>query len=305
MKSTRKAYGEFLVEAGSKNNNIVVFDADLAKATCTIDFKNKFPNRHFDMGISEQDMIGTACGMALSGKKVFASSFAMFAAGRAYEQVRNTAAYSHVDINICATHSGLGVGEDGATHQCIEDIALMNVIPDMKIFSPADDIATKKILNECLMLEGPKYIRLGRNEVPDVYSLNDNFRLGGSNTFGNGVDGTIFATGATVSIALDAKLILKSFGIDVRVVDLYSIKPVDVETIVKCASETKILVSVEDHNVIGGIGSIVSNILCEKYPKKLVKIGVQDKFGKSGKADKLYELYGITKENIVRVFKES
>ena len=303
MKSTRKAYGEFLVEAGSKN--IVVFDADLAKATCTIDFKNKFPNRHFDMGISEQDMIGTACGMALSGKKVFASSFAMFAAGRAYEQVRNTAAYSHVDINICATHSGLGVGEDGATHQCIEDIALMNVIPDMKIFSPADDIATKKILNECLMLEGPKYIRLGRNEVPDVYSLNDNFRLGGSNTFGNGVDGTIFATGATVSIALDAKLILKSFGIDVRVVDLYSIKPVDVETIVKCASETKILVSVEDHNVIGGIGSIVSNILCEKYPKKLVKIGVQDKFGKSGKADKLYELYGITKENIVRVFKES
>lgn len=305
MKSTRKAYGEFLVEAGSKNNNIVVFDADLAKATCTIDFKNKFPNRHFDMGISEQDMIGTACGMALSGKKVFASSFAMFAAGRAYEQVRNTAAYSHVDINICATHSGLGVGEDGATHQCIEDIALMNVIPDMKIFSPADDIATKKILNECLMLEGPKYIRLGRNEVPDVYSLNDNFRLGGSNTFGNGEDGTIFATGATVSIALDAKLILKSFGIDVRVVDLYSIKPVDVKTIVKCASETKILVSVEDHNVIGGIGSIVSNVLCEKYPKKLVKIGVQDKFGKSGKADKLYELYGITKENIVRVFKES
>lgn len=305
MKSTRKAYGEFLVEAGSKNKNIVVFDADLAKATCTIDFKNKFPNRHFDMGISEQDMIGTACGMALSGKKVFASSFAMFAAGRAYEQVRNTAAYSHVDINICATHSGLGVGEDGATHQCIEDIALMNVIPDMKIFSPADDIATKKILNECLTLEGPKYIRLGRNEVPDVYSLNDNFRLGGSNTFGNGVDGTIFATGATVSIALDAKLILKSFGIDVRVVDLYSIKPVDVETIVKCASETKILVSVEDHNVIGGIGSVVSNVLCEKYPKKLVKIGVQDKFGKSGKADKLYELYGITKENIVRVFKES
>lgn len=305
MKSTRKAYGEFLIEAGGKNKNIVVFDADLAKATCTIDFKNKFPNRHFDMGISEQDMIGTACGMALSGKKVFASSFAMFAAGRAYEQVRNTAAYSHVDINICATHSGLGVGEDGATHQCIEDIALMNVIPDMKIFSPADDIATKKILNECLMLEGPKYIRLGRNEVPDVYSLNDNFRLGGSNTFGNGVDGTIFATGATVSIALDAKLILKSFGIDVRVVDLYSIKPVDVETIVKCASETKILVSVEDHNVIGGIGSIVSNVLCEKYPKKLVKIGVQDKFGKSGKADKLYELYGITKENIVRVFKES
>lgn len=305
MKSTRKAYGEYLVELGSRNKEVVVFDADLAKATCTIDFKKKFPKRHFDMGISEQDMIGTACGMALTGKTVFASTFAMFAAGRAYEQIRNTAAYSHVNVNICATHSGLGVGEDGPTHQCIEDIALMNVIPGMTIFSPADDISTKKVLDECLKISGPKYIRLGRNELPDVYSLNDDFVFGGSNVFGSGIDGTIFATGATVSMALEAKLILKSLGVDVRVVDLYSIKPIDKDTIIKCAKETNLLVSIEDHSVIGGIGSIISNVLCENYPKKIVKLGVQDKFGKSGKAEKIYELYGITKENIVKIFKNS
>ena len=305
MKSTRKAYGEYLVELGSRDKEVVVFDADLAKATCTIDFKKKFPKRHFDMGISEQDMIGTACGMALTGKTVFASTFAMFAAGRAYEQIRNTAAYSHVNINICATHSGLGVGEDGPTHQCIEDIALTNVIPGMTIFSPSDDISTKKVLDECLKISGPKYIRLGRNELPDVYSLNDNFVLGGSNVFGSGIDGTIFATGATVSMALEAKLILKSLGVDVRVVDLYSIKPIDKDTIIKCAKETNLLVSIEDHSVIGGIGSIISNVLCENYPKKIVKLGVQDKFGKSGKAEKVYELYGITKENIVKIFKNS
>lgn len=305
MKSTRKAYGEYLVELGSRNKEVIVFDADLAKATCTIDFKKKFPKRHFDMGISEQDMIGTACGMALTGKTVFASTFAMFAAGRAYEQIRNTAAYSHVNVNICATHSGLGVGEDGPTHQCIEDIALMNVIPGMIIFSPADDISTKKVLDECLKISGPKYIRLGRNELPDVYSLNDDFVFGGSNVFGSGIDGTIFATGATVSMALEAKLILKSLGVDVRVVDLYSIKPIDKDTIIKCAKETNLLVSIEDHSVIGGIGSIISNVLCENYPKKIVKLGVQDKFGKSGKAEKIYELYGITKENIVKIFKNS
>lgn len=301
MKSTRKAYGEFLVEIG-EDKNVVVFDADLAQATCTSMFKEKFPNRHFDMGISEQDMIGTACGMALTGKIVFASTFAMFLAGRAYEQVRNTAAYSHVNINLCATHTGLAVGEDGATHQSIEDIALMNVIPDMKVLCPADDIATKKILSSCLNVVGPKYIRLGRSEVPDVYSLNDNFEIGKSNTFGNGKDGTIFSVGTTVSIALEAKELLKQKGIDVRVVDLYSIKPVDKEAIIKCAKETDKLISIEDHSVIGGIGSIISNILTEEYPKKLVKLGVQDRFGKSGKPNKLYELYGITAEKIVENF---
>lgn len=302
MKSTRKAYGEFLVEEGAKNNNIVVFDADLAAATQTKMFADKFPERHFDMGIAEQDMVGTACGMAISGKKVFASSFAMFLAGRAYEQIRNTAAYSHVNINFCATHSGLAVGEDGPTHQCIEDIALMNSIPDMKIFSPADEMATKNILKKCLNLDGPKYIRLGRSDTPDIYSSVDEFELGKSHTFGTGTDATIFATGMTVSIALEAKEILKEKGFNVRVVDLYSIKPVDKYTIIKCAKETDKLISIEDHSIIGGIGSIISNVLTDEYPKKLEKIGVNDMFGKSGNAKKLYEIYGITKDNIVSRF---
>lgn len=305
MKSTRKAYGEFLVEIGDKRKDVVVLDADLAAATCTQMFREKFPERHFDIGIAEQDMVGTACGMALGGSKVFASSFAMFLSGRAYEQIRNTAAYSNIDVNFCATHSGLGVGEDGATHQCLEDIGLMNIVPNMKVLSPADDIATKKILNMCLNEKGPKYIRLGRNETPDVYSLNDEFVLGGSHLFGNGEDGTIFATGITVAIALEAKEQLKKQGKNVRVVDLYSIKPVDKGTILKCARETETLVSIEDHSVIGGIGSIISNILTEEYPKKLYKIGVEDKFGKSGSAKQLYEYYGITKESIIEKFENN
>lgn len=301
MKSTRKAYGEFLVDVG-KNENIVVFDADLAKATCTNMFKAKYPQRHFDIGISEQDLIGTASGMALTGKTVFASTFAMFLAGRAYEQVRNTASYSNVNINLCATHSGLAVGEDGATHQCIEDIALMNVIPGMKIFCPADDISTKKILSECLNLEGPKYVRLGRSEVPYIYNENDTFEIGKSSMFGTGKDGTIFAVGTTVSTALEAKEMLKEKNIDVRVVDLYSIKPIDKERIIDCAKETNLLVSIEDHSIIGGIGSIISNVLTENFPKKLVKLGVKDIFGKSGKPNELYEEYGITSKNIVNIF---
>lgn len=302
MKSTRKAYGEFLVELGRKNKNVIVFDADLAKATYTEMFKKEFPDRHFDIGISEQDMIGTACGAALGGKTVFASSFAMFLTGRAYEQVRNTAGYSHVNINLCATHSGLAVGEDGPTHQCIEDIALMRVIPGMTVVSPADDIATKKILSECLKIEGPKYIRLGRSDAMDIYSENDTFEIGKSKTFGKGTDGTIFATGNTVSIALDAKLELEKSNIFVRVVDLYSIKPVDKDNIIKCAKETDQLISIEDHSIIGGIGSLIADTLSEVYPKKLVKIGVNDVFGKSGDAKKIYELFGLTKENIVNKF---
>lgn len=302
MKSTRKAYGEFLLEKGKQDKDIVVFDADLAMATCTDMFRQEFPERHFDIGISEQDMVGTACGMAMGGKKVFASTFAIFMAGRAYEQIRNTAAYSHVNINLCATHAGLAVGEDGATHQCIEDIALMNVIPTMKVFSPADEISTKRILDMCLDEEGPKYVRLGRSEVPTVYDESYEFRVGGSHTFGDGVDGTIFATGNTVSIALEAKAELENKGKFVRVVDLYSIKPIDKEAILKSASETDILVSIEDHSVIGGIGSIISSVLCEEYPKKVYKIGIQDKFGKSGSAKEIYEMYGLTKENIISKF---
>lgn len=301
MKSTRKAYGEFLLEVG-KNKDVVVLDADLANATKTDAFMKEYPNRHIDVGIAEQDLVGTACGLALSGKTVFASTFAMFMSGRAYDQVRNTAAYSHVNVNLCATHAGVMVGEDGPTHQCIEDVALMNVVPTMKVLSPADDISTKKILSMCMQESGPKYIRLGRSDVEDIYDENATFKIGGSNTFGDGNDGTIFAYGPTVSIALNAKKELEEKGINVRVVDLYSIKPVDRDTIIKCAKETNKLVSIEDHSVIGGIGSIISNVLCEEYPKKLEKIGINDTFGKSGSAKAVYEHFGLTKENIMSKF---
>lgn len=301
MNSTRKAYGEFLSEYGN-NENVVVLDADLAGATKTDMFMKKFPMRHIDVGIAEQDLVGTACGLALSGKTVFASTFAMFMAGRAYDQIRNTAAYSHVNVNLCATHAGVMVGEDGPTHQCIEDIALMNVIPTMKVLAPADDISTKKILELCTKEDGPKYIRLGRSDVDDVYNSDSKFEIGGSNVFGNGTDGTVFTYGSTLQIALKAKEMLKANGIDVRVVDLYSIKPVDRSIIIKCAKETEKLVSIEDHSIIGGIGSIVSNVLCEEYPKKLEKIGINDTFGKSGNWKDVYKYFGLTEDNIISKF---
>ncbi|MBO5476991.1 MAG: transketolase family protein [Clostridia bacterium] len=301
MKSTRKAYGEFLSQLG-EDKNVVVLDADLATATKTDMFMKEYPERHIDVGIAEQDLVGTACGLALSGKTVFASTFAIFMAGRAYDQVRNTAAYSHVNVNLCATHAGVMVGEDGPTHQCIEDIALMNVVPTMKVLSPADDVSTKKILKFCLNEEGPKYIRLGRSDLEDIYTEDAEFKLGGSNTFGDGTDGTVFAYGPTVSIALNAQKELKEKGINIRVVDLYSIKPVDRDIIIKCAKETDKLISIEDHSVIGGIGSIISNVLCEEYPKKLEKIGIKDTFGKSGNWKVVYEYFGLTKDNIINKF---
>lgn len=304
MKSTRKAYGEFLVELGKKNKDVIVFDADLAQATCTDMFRQQFPDRHFDVGISEQDLVGMAAGAALSKKIVFASTFALFLTGRAYEQVRNTVGYSHVNINLCATHAGLAVGEDGPTHQSIEDIALMKEIPGMNIFVPCDQTSTKKILTECLNIVGPKYIRLGRNECRDIYRTNDNynFKLGRSNVFGKGTDGTVFACGNTVSIALDAQEILKSKNINIKVVDIYSVKPIDENTIIDCAKNTDKLISIEDHSTVGGIGSSIADVLCKYSPKKLVKIGVQDKFGKSGNYQEIYQMYGITKEEIINEF---
>lgn len=301
MKSTRKAYGEFLKEIG-KDKKVVVLDADLAGATKTDSFMKEYPERHIDVGIAEADLVGTACGLALSGNTVFASTFAIFMAGRAYDQVRNTVAYSHCNVNLCATHAGVMVGEDGPTHQCIEDVALMNVIPTMKVLCPADDIATKKILKMCTEETGPKYIRLGRSDVEDVYDENTTFELSKSHVFGDGVDGTVFTYGPTLQIALEAQKELENKGVNIRVVDLYSIKPVDKETIIKCAKETNKLVTIEDHSVIGGIGSIVANVLCEEYPKKLEKIGINDTFGKSGNWKEVYKYFGLTKENIVSKF---
>lgn len=300
MKSTRKAYGEALVEIGKTDKDIVVLDADLAHATQTQLFKNEFPDRHFNVGIAEQDLVGTACGLALSGKKVYLSSFAMFLAGRAYEQIRNTAAYSNVPVKLCATHSGLSVGEDGATHQMVEDISLMRTIPGMTVLSPADENSTKKIiLGIKEYTNGPVYARLGRCDVPNIYDENEEFEIGKSKTFGSGIKATIFATGYTLHIAIEAMQMLNEKGIDVRVVDIYSIKPIDKETIIKCAKETDKLITIEDHSVIGGLGSAVTDVLSESYPKKVTRIGVQDRFGKSGSVKDLMNMYGITKEHII------
>jgi len=300
MKSTRKAYGEALVQIGKEDKDVIVLDADLAHATQTLLFKNEFPERHINVGIAEQDLVGTACGIALSGKKVYLSSFAMFLAGRAYEQIRNTAAYSNVPVKLCATHSGLSVGEDGATHQMLEDISLMRTIPNMVVLSPADENATKKMIKEIKEYDkGHVYIRLGRCDVPDIYKEKQNFKIGGSNLFGSGNDATIFATGYTLQIALEAMSILKEQGINVRVVDIYSIKPIDEQTVIKCAKETNKIITIEDHSIVGGLGSAISDVLSESYPKKVVKIGVQDKFGKSGSVKDLMKMFGITKEHII------
>ena len=295
MKSTRKAYGEALVQIGKEDKDVLVLDADLAHATQTQLFKNEFPDRHFNVGIAEQDLVGTACGLALSGKKVYLSSFAMFLAGRAYEQIRNTAAYSNVPIKLCATHSGLSVGEDGATHQMLEDISLMRTIPGMTVLSPADENSTKKIiLGIKEYTNGPVYVRLGRCDVPNIYDENEEFEIGKSKTFGSGTKATIFATGYTLHIAIEAMQMLNEKGIDVRVIDIYSIKPIDKETIIKCAKETDKLITIEDHSVIGGLGSAISDVLSEAYPKKVTRIGVQDKFGKSGSVKDLMNMYGIS-----------
>lgn len=300
MKSTRKAYGEALVELGKIDEDVVVLDADLAHATQTLMFKKEFPKRHINVGIAEQDLVGTASGLALSGKKVFLSSFAMFLAGRAYEQIRNTAAYAKIPIKLCATHSGLSVGEDGATHQMLEDIALMRAIPQMVVLSPADDMSTKKIMEEIKEYnKGPVYVRLGRCDVPEIYSKEETFKIGGSKTFGNGTKATIFATGYTLHIAIEAMQILKEQGVDVRVIDLYSIKPIDEQAVIKAAKETDKLITIEDHSVIGGIGSAVSDVLSENYPKKVTRIGVKDSFGKSGAVKDLMNMYKITKEHII------
>ena len=300
MKSTRKAYGEALVEIGRKDKDVVVLDADLAHATQTLMFKNEFPERHINVGISEQDLVGEACGLALSLKKVYLSSFAVFLAGRAYDQIRNTAAYAKIPIKLCATHSGLSVGEDGATHQMLEDISLMRTIPNMTVLSPADEKSTKKIITRIKEYnEGPVYVRLGRCDVPDVYDESATFEIGKSNVFGNGKEATVFATGYTVHIALEAMNELKEKGVDIRVVDLYSIKPIDREAVLKCAKETKKIITIEDHSIIGGIGSAVCEVLAEEYPKKVIRIGVQDKFGKSGSVKDLMKEYGITKEHII------
>lgn len=305
MIATRESYGKALAELGEKYKNVVVLDADLANATKTIEFKKKFPERFFDIGIAEQDLIGTAAGLALGGKIPFASTFAVFASGRAYDQVRNTVAYSKLNVKIAATHAGITVGEDGASHQALEDISLMRSIPNMLVCSPADDRCTKWLIEEAIKYNGPMYIRLARPATEEIYSNDVKFELGKGIQHGDGKDATIFATGVTLAEALKAKEILKQKNIDVRVVDMHTIKPIDKELIVKCANETDKLYTVEDHSIIGGLGRAVCEVLCDSAPKKVTRIGINDEFGQSGKWQELMAYYGITAEKIAeRIIKE-
>lgn len=298
--ATRQSFGEALVELGKINENIVVLDADLSAATKTSLFAKEFPERFFDMGIAEQDMISTAAGLSTCGKIPFAATFAVFATGRSYDQIRNSICYPNLNVKIAGTHSGITVGEDGATHQMLEDIGLMRGLPNMKIISPSDDRQTKWAIEEASKIDGPVYIRLCRLATPVIYE-EENFEFGKGIQHGNGTDATVFATGDMVWTALQAKEELQKQGVSIRVVDMHTIKPIDKELIIKCAKETKKLVSIEDHSIIGGLGTAISEVLTEEYPAKLVRIGMNDIFGKSGKAQELLDYFELNAEKIKKV----
>ena len=302
--ATRESFGRALEELGMENKKVVVLDADLYNSTKTEYFKEKYPERFINLGIAEADMMGTAAGLATCGKIPYASTFAAFATGRVYDQIRTSIAYPKLNVKICATHAGITVGEDGATHQMLEDVNLMRGLPNMTVISTADDMETRWAVKEIAKYNGPVYLRLSRYKVPKIYDDKTKFEIGKGIQIGNGTDGTIFATGITVAEALTAQEILKNKGIDVRVVDIHTIKPIDEELIIKCAKETKKLVSVEDHSVIGGLGSAISEVLTDKYPKKIVRMGIEDTFGKSGRAEDLMKYYGIDSNSIVEEMDE-
>ncbi|MBE5939455.1 MAG: transketolase family protein [Lachnospiraceae bacterium] len=297
--ATRESYGNALVECAKDYDNLVVLDADLAAATKTGIFKKAYPERHIDCGIAECNMVGIAAGLAATGKIPFVSSFAMFAAGRAYEQVRNSVAYPKLNVKIGATHAGISVGEDGATHQCNEDLALMRTIPGMVVLNPSDDVEAKAAVRAAIEHEGPVYIRFGRLATPVINDTADyKFEIGKGVTLRDGKDVTIIATGLCVAESLEAAEKLAADGIDARVINIHTIKPLDEELVVKAATETGKIVTVEEHSVIGGLGSAVCDCLSEKAPTKVLKIGVNDVFGESGPAVKLIAKYGLDAESI-------
>lgn len=303
--ATREGYGATLVELGKKYDDFVVLDADLAAATKTGTFKKVFPERFYNCGIAEQNMMSIAAGIAATGKKVFASSFAMFASGRAFEQVRNSIGYPHLNVVIGATHAGISVGEDGATHQCCEDIALMRTIPGMTVINPADDTEARLATEAAYFHDGPVYIRLGRLAVPVVFGDDYKFEIGKGVTLKDGNDITVIATGLMVAEALEAYEVLKEKGVSARIINMPTIKPIDEEIIIKAAKETGKIITVEEHSVIGGLGSAVCDVVCANYPIPVVKIGVNDVFGHSGPAVQLLKDFGLSSENIVNtVLKE-
>lgn len=301
--ATREAYGKALSQLTKENKNIIVLDADLSKSTKTCDVKASSPESFYNMGIAEANMVGVAAGLASTGKIVFASSFAMFLAGRAFEQIRNSVAYTNLNVKLCATHSGISVGEDGASHQAIEDLALMRSIPNMKVFSPCDAKETEEIIKYVANCDGPCYVRLGRLAVDSVNSSNYKFEFGKGVTLREGNDCTIITTGSMVQVSLEAQQKLKAEGINVGVINLHTIKPIDTEIILKAAKETGKIVTVEEHNVVGGLGSAVSEVICENHPSLVKKIGINDIFGQSGKPEELFKEYGLTSDKIVKTIK--
>lgn len=302
--ATRAAYGEFLVEEGKVNPNLVVLDADLSGSTKTKSFSTEYPDRFFNFGIAEQDMMGAAAGLALSGKTVCASSFAMFAAGRGFEIIRNSIGYTHANVKVCATHAGITVGEDGATHQTFEDLALMRTIPGMTVVNPCDAASAKILLKQVVEMDGPAYVRLGRASVPVFYDETASLKLGKGNELRSGKDVTVIATGIMVSAAMEAASILEGEGIDVRVIDIHTLKPLDEEIILKAAKETGKIVTAEEHSIIGGLGSAVAEVTSRNCPVPIRMVGQQDTFGESGKPDELLEKYGMTAADIVQAVRE-
>ncbi len=297
--ATRQAYGETLREVGATNKNLVVLDGDLSKSTMTVEFKKLYAERFLNMGISEQNLYGTAAGLALSGKTVCASTFAMFATGRAFEIVRNTIGHTGANVKVCATHAGITVGEDGATHQTFEDIALMRTIPGMMVINPGDAASAKILLKQAIEINGPVYVRLGRTAVPCIYKENEAIEIGKGKLVREGKDVTIIATGIMVNEAATAAETLAQEGVDCRIIDMHTIKPIDEEIIVKAAVETGAIVTAEEHSVIGGLGSAVAEVVVKQCPVRMVMIGQRDTFGESGKPDQLKEKYGMTARDII------
>jgi transketolase len=303
--ATRDAYGEALLDLGKIRSDIVVLDADLSGSTKTAKFAKAFPERFYNVGVSEQDLIGTASGLALSGKLPFASTFAVFETGRAWEQVRQTVCYSNLNVKLVATHGGLTVGEDGASHQSIEDIALMRVLPNMTVIVPSDAHETRQVIYTIADHQGPVYVRLGRAKVPVVMPSDYEFKLGNAYIFKLGKDTNIFATGILVSVALEAAKILTNEGIDTGVINMSTIKPLDTDILLRASKECRLIVTAEEHSIVGGLGSAISEFLSEIYPTKVRRIGIQDTFGCSGTSKELMELYGLTPNRVVKTIKES
>ncbi len=304
MIATRDAYGEALAALGETNKDIVVLDADLSGSTKTAVFGKKFPDRFFNIGIAEQDMVGTAAGLAAAGKIPFVSTFAIFATGRAWEQIRQSVAYSKQNVKIVASHAGITVGEDGASHQSVEDIAVMRVIPNMTVIVPADGIEARKVIEAVVKYKGPVYVRASRGKSPVVLDDSYNFEIGKGRVLSDGSDVSIIACGIMVPKALEAAGILAKEGLSARVINMSTIKPLDKDLIIKAAGDTGAVVTAEEHSIIGGLGSAVAEVLAENHPVPMKRVGIEDKFGTSGDADKLMELYGLTATNIANAARE-